>query len=121
RVSWGEGRGCLAAVRTLPALPAPSRARLLRQAGQLAWLQTDYSAARSLLEQSLALYRELGNTADLPAPLNALGEVARTQGDYPTARAYFQESLELLRARGDKANLAWALQALGEVAQEQGD
>ena len=94
---------------------------LLRQAGQLAWLQTDYPAARSLLEQSLALYRELGNTEDLPAPLNALGEVARTQGDYPTARQYFEESLALLRARGDKANIAWALQALGEVAQEQGD
>jgi non-specific serine/threonine protein kinase len=118
---WAEGRERLAELLALPAPPSEARAMLLRQAGQLAMLQADYPAARSRLEQSLALYRDLGNTEDLPSPLNALGEVARNQGDYRTACRYFEESLGLCRAHGNKDNIAWALQALGEVARERGD
>lgn len=118
---WSEGRERLSELLSLPALCPHSRAMLLRQAGQLAWLQADYDADRFLLGQSLALYRELDSTEDLPAPLNALGEVARTQGDYATACAYFEQSRQIPQARGDRGNLAWALQALGEVAQERGD
>src|SRR5205823_3790488 len=47
---WSEGRERLAELLALPASPSEARAMLLRQAGQLAWLQTDYEAARSLLE-----------------------------------------------------------------------
>jgi predicted ATPase len=118
---WSEGRERLAEVLALPSLSAEARAMLLRKAGQLAWLQADYPAAHTLLEQSVVLYRKRGNIEDLPSSLNALGEMARTQGDYPTARVYFEESLGLLRSRGDKAGIAWALQALGEVAHAQGD
>ena len=118
---WSEGRERLAELLALPSPSTKAQAMLLRRAGQLAWLQTDYHAAHSLLKQSLALYRELGDPEDLPAPLNALGELARTQGDYSTAYQYYEESLAILRAGGDQGNLAWTLQALGEVAQEQGD
>jgi predicted ATPase/DNA-binding SARP family transcriptional activator len=120
---WTEGRERLSALLASGALAAdsPPRARLLCRAGQLAWLQGDYGAARSLLLESLTLFRALGNPEDLPAPLNALGEVARTQGDYALAQSLFAESRALLLAEGDRGNGAWALQALGETALEQGD
>ncbi|SRR5579884_626936 len=38
------------------------RARALTGAGNLAWHQSDYEAARTLHEQSLAIYQALGNT-----------------------------------------------------------
>jgi len=120
---WTEGRDWMAAILASEPLPddVRSRAMLLRRAGQLAWLQGDYPAAHTLLEECLVRYRDLGDDEDLPAPLNALGEVARTQGDYARARALFAESLALLREQNDLPNTAWALQALGEVAHEQGD
>jgi predicted ATPase/class 3 adenylate cyclase len=121
RGHWTEGRERLRELQALPDASPLARAMLLRQAGQLTYLQSDYPAARSLLEQSIILYRGLRNTDNLPSALNALGEVAATQGDYETACSLFMESLALLQAQGKTRDIAWAMEALAGAAQQQGD
>jgi tetratricopeptide (TPR) repeat protein len=79
-------------------------------------MQRDYPAARALHEESLALYREIGDKAGIASCLNNLGNVAREQGNYPAARALYEESLTLYREIGDKRGIAECLARLGGVA-----
>ena len=96
-------------------------AKALHAAGNLAWNQTDYRAARALLEQSLAISRELGAHGDIARALNSLGNVAIEQGDYPAARALYEESLAIRRELGDRRGMAALLRNLGIIAYELGD
>ena len=75
----------------------------------MAWHRNDYTAARALSEESLAIWRELGDKAGIATSLNNLGWVAYHQGDYAAAHALHQESLALRRALGDKRGIAYAL------------
>jgi tetratricopeptide (TPR) repeat protein len=95
--------------------------RTLSAAGILAWHQTDYRAAQTLLEESLAISRELGDRGGTASSLNNLGNVAIEQGDYPTARKLYEESLSIRRELGDRRSMAGVLGNLGIVAYEQGD
>jgi hypothetical protein len=58
-----EGRGVAAALLALPESTARtvSRARLLFPAGGLAWSQGDYRSAIGTLEESAAIFEELGD------------------------------------------------------------
>jgi predicted ATPase/class 3 adenylate cyclase len=104
-----------AAERTLECTKA------LNAAGSLAWHQTDYPAARALLEESLAISRELGDRAGIAQSLNTLGNVAIEQGDYPAARVLYEESLAIRRELGDRRGMAGLLCNLGIVAYERGE
>ena len=99
----------------------PEYAKALNAAGNLAWHQTDYPAARALLEESLAIFRELDDRAGIAQSLNNLGNVAIEQGDYPAARALYEESLAIRRELGDRRGMATVLCNLGNVAYERGD
>jgi tetratricopeptide (TPR) repeat protein len=72
----------------------------LNAAGSLAFHETDYPAARTLLEQSLALSRALADRRCIAHVLNNLGAVAFEQGAHPAARGLYEESLALLRELG---------------------
>src|SRR5205823_4502351 len=74
---------------------ASARARALNGAGLLAYPQGEYAVARSLLEQSLALFRELDDKQNIAYVLNGLGVVIQQQGDYAAARGYLEQSLTL--------------------------
>src|SRR5438045_2261738 len=76
------------------------RAKALHGAGVLACEQGDYTAARPLYEQSLAIRRELGDKGDIAGSLNNLGIVAYAQGDYASARPLYGESLAIRRELG---------------------
>lgn len=79
----GEGRGWFEQLLPLSTgVEAVHRARALNRAGNLAWSQGDTEQARVLLEEGLAVCRELGHTAGMGACLSTLGVVARDQGDY---------------------------------------
>jgi tetratricopeptide (TPR) repeat protein len=52
-----------------------ARAKALHGAGVLAYAQGDYTSARSLFEESLALRRELGNKVGIASSLAGLGGV----------------------------------------------
>ena len=118
-----EGRQWCARIlaKGAPAQPTLEYARVLNVAGSLAFHQTDYSAARTLLEQSLALSRALDHRKGIALALNNLGAVAIEQGDHPAARALYEESLALLRELGDRPVAAGVLGNLAMVAYECGD
>ena len=97
------------------------RTRALNAAGILADRQGDYPAAQSLLEEGLALRKELGDKKGIAATLNNLASLAQQQGDYATARSIYEESLALKKELGDKWSIAISLSNLGLVVQQQGD
>jgi len=97
------------------------RAKALFSAGALSLHQGDYPAAGALLQESLAIRREVGERSAIAASLNTLGSVAHDQGDYPKARALYEESLAIRRGLGDRGGVADSLNNLGGVAHSQGD
>ena len=80
--------------------PTLEYANAVNVAGSLAWHQTDFPAARTLLEQGLALSKALDDRCGLARTLNSLGNLAIEQGDYPAAQSLYQESLALCRELG---------------------
>ena len=112
----------LSAARYLPQL-ALVRVRALKGAGSLASALGDYVQAASLLEEGLALCRELGQPgrAITARILNTLGTVTFNQANYRRARTLYEESLALQRELGDEVGIAHALNNLGTVVSYQGD
>ena len=98
-----------------------ARAKVLTRAGHLAHNLGDFTAARALFEESLALWRELGDQQGIATSLNDLGWVVLCQGDYAMARSLSQEGLALWRELGDQQGIATSLHNLGRVAHCQGD
>jgi hypothetical protein len=68
-----------------------------------------------MLEESLAIHRELGNRYGIAVSLSNLGYVALNQGDYPNARALLEESLAIRRELGDRYGIPYSLEGLGAV------
>jgi len=93
----------------------------LNDLGTVAVAQGDYAAARTYIEEGLALRREMGDKYGIAISLNTLGDVAYRQGDYPKARTTYEDSLMLMRETGDKASPADPLINLGNVAASQGE
>ena len=119
----GEGREWCARILAKGAPPDPTLeyANAVNVAGSLAWHQTDFPAARTLLEQGLALSKALDDRWGLARTLNTLGNLAIEQGDYPAAQTLYQESLALCRELGDRRGAAALLGNLAMVAHECGD
>jgi len=120
---FAEGRErCTAALGKVAAEQrTPVRASVLRAAGVLAYFQSDYAAARALLEESLAIAGQLGDRWGMSSALNNLGNVACDRGDYPAAQALHEESLAIRRELRDRSGIANSLNNLGNVAYEQGE
>jgi predicted ATPase/DNA-binding CsgD family transcriptional regulator len=117
-----EGRARLAGLLALaPPASTATRAKALSTAGRLALVQGDYRAARSQLEASLAIWRELDRGEQLVDALHDLGQAAHSQGDHARARSLLEESLGLARELGDEIRLYLALDHLGELVQDLGD
>ena len=97
------------------------RARLTLFLGALTTPQGDFAAARAYLQQSLSLYKDLGDRWGIGASLNALAVCARDGGDYASAQTNFESSLECWRALGDRLATARCLHNLANVAKVRGD
>jgi predicted ATPase/DNA-binding SARP family transcriptional activator len=98
--------------------PVEIRARALGGAGVLAADQGDYARARTLHEESLALWRSVGDVGSVAGALNNLGSAVQQQGDHRTARLLHEESLALWRAQGDVPGIAGALNQLACIARD---
>jgi DNA-binding NarL/FixJ family response regulator len=98
----------------------PVLASIMSGAGNLAQAQGDVLAARTLLEQALAIRRDLGDRRGIAGSLNNLGGVAENQGDHALARSLYQESLAINRDLGDRWGISISLLNLGVVAKNQG-
>ncbi|MBV9169040.1 MAG: tetratricopeptide repeat protein, partial [Chloroflexi bacterium] len=108
RSSSSEGREWLDALLQLRSgLSQPAnRARALNGAGVLATRLGDFSTAQELYEDSLAIWKELGDRARIGISLNNLGMLAVHHGDYEVGRVRLEESLALGHAVGDKVSVA---------------
>ncbi|MGH8103175.1 MAG: tetratricopeptide repeat protein [bacterium] len=80
----------------------------------------DYEAARRYYEESITLFRDLGNKAGIAMSLNNLGEVALKQGDLSQARSFLKEATEICRDIGDKLRAAESLEAFAYLNQAEG-
>jgi len=122
RGHFSEGRERFSAAESAASTaPAAVGAKAIYGAGLLASLQADFARAELLCNQSLALYRELGDRSGAALSLAVLGGIARNRGDFPQAAALLEEGLALARETDDKWTLAELLRGLGLMARRQGD
>jgi non-specific serine/threonine protein kinase len=97
------------------------RAWALREAGYLALRQGDYSASMPMLEEGLALCRELGDRTGVTAALVALGEVLYAQSDFRRGKRVAEEAVTLAGEIGDWHWLHDALCRLGDITYHLGE
>ena len=83
--------------------------------GLVAYYQGDYPGARSLYEECLANWREMGYRFGMAVALSNLGNLVFAQGEYPAAGALHQEGLLIRRALGDRRGIAYSLEGLASV------
>ena len=94
---------------------SPERAAAALALGSL-MVQSNFSVANALLEESHELFARLGDAGGTTSALNALGVVAYEQGEYASARDYLNRGLALARQRKDGSAEADGLFGLGRVA-----
>jgi tetratricopeptide (TPR) repeat protein len=121
--SLAEGR------EVLEALLRPSggvgrtlgRAKALIGAGILTRLQGDLAASQELLEDGLAIARELSDRRWIGACLSNLAENALYRAGFESARTLLEESLVIAREQGERTQEAWRLLNLAEALAGQAD
>ena len=103
------------------AMPASARAKALFVAGTMADGQADRCAAEPLLEESLGLFKELGNRLGSALALGGIGLVAVGQWQHERGIAFFQEALDLFLELGQEWNASVMLSFLAVAWFRQGD
>ena len=97
------------------------RAKALLAAARLALIQSNYDRGGILAQESLALFRELGDRRGIALSLDRLGMAAWRRGDFTAARVLMEEDLALFREVGDQDRVAWSLFTLGLLNNKQGE
>lgn len=92
------------------------RVQALAAAGTLAILQGDYERAETLLDEGLALARDLGDPRLTGEVMSYSGFVSYRRGDYARAEDLLGEALRLLHGAGERADGAFAFLILGDIA-----
>jgi predicted ATPase/DNA-binding CsgD family transcriptional regulator len=95
------------------------RAGAFRQAAMLAYCLDEYELAQALSRESLARYREVGDTRGMAWALCWLGRATLARSDYTTAHTVLQEALALFRQIDDRYGSAHTLVGLIKGATEQ--
>jgi len=118
------GLGHRVALEALARPATPSRAlersRALFEAGQLCGFMGRYNEAKPLLEESLAIARDLGDPVRIAKALQPLAMTVSGLGDLVAARRYVEEAVDLARALGDKHELATAVNGLAQLHRVEG-
>jgi non-specific serine/threonine protein kinase len=81
----------------------------------------DQEVARSRLEESIEIYRELGDEPRTAAVLWDLGRLSNEAGDWETACSSLEEGLELERRSGNERGIALTRSSLGFTALLRGE
>jgi predicted ATPase/DNA-binding SARP family transcriptional activator len=116
----GEGsRRLEEAVELAEAVEPPLRARVLGEAGVMAFAAGDHERSRSLWEQALALSEALGDAREQGRALTQLGACAHASGEVDRAVAYYESARKRFASIDDPhgrgillANLAAAYEIL---------
>jgi tetratricopeptide (TPR) repeat protein len=119
----GEARVWLdALLRVVPGSSRTAiRARALNGAGVLAVQQGDYDRAQSMYEESLEIFRELGDKDRIAIAFNNLGVLALFRQELVAARDYLEQSLTIRRESGDDVRCAIVLSNLALLQESQGE
>ena len=105
RGHFAEGRRLMEealSVKGSAAMPASARAQGLFVAGTMACGQGDHSSAEPLLEESVTLFREVGDTRGVAYALGSAAVLAITQEQYERGIDYSEEAADLFLEVGDK-------------------
>jgi non-specific serine/threonine protein kinase len=97
------------------------QAKAFGHAGSLMWLHRSIPEARTFLEKSIELYRELNDGKELSNRLLALGLAELSDGNLAEARTLFDETLAIGRAAGHGSAVTRALFNLADVSSREGD
>ena len=96
-------------------------ARVLIYQGWMATDRGDFAAARILLDEGLAICREIGDRHGTAWALARLGLVAWWAGDLVTAESLLKQGLALCRETHDQLGTAQWTYLLGNVSYAKGD
>jgi len=116
-----EGRRRLTDALARSNAGGPIRATALTAAGGLACWQGDADECRALLGEGIALWRELGDVAELASGLDTLGWAFFAAGDNMPALEGFEESLALRRDLGDPLGEVRSLVGVCQVLVAEGE
>jgi len=108
---WSEGRRSLeeALAQLGNTKPDPAlHAKVLFKAGFLARYQADFARARGLCEQSLALYRALGDKQGVVVALADLSRISNYQQDQTAKKGFLTEAATLIESLPDTVEKALA-------------
>ena len=117
----GEARQWLE--RALPgsdAMSAPIRGKALNAAGVVAGLQGDIEQAEAWFQESLALWRKVGDDRRIAVTIGNLGLVAQNRGDLDRALDRFREAQHLYELAGDQRGIAISLGARAWLERRKG-
>ena len=92
------------------------RMRALQGAGWLAHVQNDGNSARTLLEESLSIARQIADQRATAWGMHVLGRVMYFEGDFTRAAELGQRALDLSRVIGDDWVVGWCLHLLARAA-----
>lgn len=93
----------------------PGRAKALFRIGGVHLDRGDAQTARRHLEESLRLYRELGDHRQMAAAQSGLGIAEKIQGRLDRAIVHFEDALENAEEAGDLLDVATTLNNLGNI------
>jgi DNA-binding CsgD family transcriptional regulator/tetratricopeptide (TPR) repeat protein len=118
---YSEGRAFLEQVLAhCKGASTSTRASALGAAARFVGWLGDTHHAEELYQESLGLYRELGDTRGIASSLQGLAVIVQG-ANIALAIALLEESVTLLRELGDKEALAWSLQYLADSLSMQGE
>jgi tetratricopeptide (TPR) repeat protein len=86
--------------------------------GIIEYSQGNYEQAQKLYEESLILFREIGDKHGIADSINNLGRVSQQHGNYEQARKYYEENLAIRRGIAEKS-ISLPLINLGNLAYSQ--
>jgi predicted ATPase/transcriptional regulator with XRE-family HTH domain len=117
-----EGRQWLEQALALQSTVHPTiRAAALIGTASLAHNQVDYTTARALLEESYALYQQVGDRRGTAYALCDLGSAVQSQQDYARARRLCEEGLAIFQTIEDTRGIALAQNHLARILLFYGD
>jgi predicted ATPase len=121
--AWHEGWSWISRLLALPEARQPKRARAnaLKAAIHLLVYVGDSAQSDRIADESLALFRELGDKSAEAWVLAEKGRDAWARADYAEAMTLCEASVRLFHESGDPHGLAYALRWLASTAREQGN
>ena len=96
---------------------------------QMAWalallgytMAPEPEAAMPIVEESLAMFRELKHQPGMAQALNIIGEIARFNGDDDRARRAYEECLAVCQQTGERRRIVFLFNNLAFIAMHEGD